>query len=98
MAFFLTRMNVGDYDAWKPMFDQDVPGARKAAIGHRVFRGVSNPAEVYLMIEFASSADAAEGQRRLVASGVLDRFPDKTMPILVEEAESVTYVKTPAKV
>ena len=27
MAFILTRIDVGDYDAWKPLFDQDAPGA-----------------------------------------------------------------------
>ena len=26
MAFFLTRLQVGDYDRWKPMFDEDGPG------------------------------------------------------------------------
>jgi hypothetical protein len=25
MPFILTRINVGDYDRWKPMFDQDAP-------------------------------------------------------------------------
>ena len=38
MTFMLTRINVGDYDAWKPQFDTDAPGARQSAKGHRVFR------------------------------------------------------------
>jgi len=25
----ITRIQVGDYDAWRPMFDQDRPGARE---------------------------------------------------------------------
>ena len=29
MAVILTRINVGDYDTWKPLFDQDHPGARR---------------------------------------------------------------------
>jgi hypothetical protein len=29
MAFILTRLNVGDYDAWKAMFDKGQPGARR---------------------------------------------------------------------
>ena len=33
MTFIVTRINVGDYDIWKPMFDQDGPGARKTAKG-----------------------------------------------------------------
>jgi hypothetical protein len=24
-AFIITRIHVGDYDAWRPMFDQDLP-------------------------------------------------------------------------
>lgn len=25
MAFIVTRINVGDYDIWKTMFDKDLP-------------------------------------------------------------------------
>jgi len=27
-AFIITRIHVGDYDTWRPMFDQDRPLAR----------------------------------------------------------------------
>ena len=91
MAFMLTRIQVGDYDAWKPMFDKDVPGARSSAKGHRIFRSVENPGEVNLLIEFASAEDAEEGRERLITSGVLDRFADKDLPKIVEEAEAHTY-------
>ncbi|MDX6489342.1 MAG: hypothetical protein QOK13_1957, partial [Gaiellaceae bacterium] len=43
MAYMLTRIYVGDYDTWKPMFDQDAPGARSEAKGHRILRSVENP-------------------------------------------------------
>jgi len=89
MAFFITRLNVGDYDAWKPNFDADGPGARKSATGHRLFRSVDDPAEVFILVEFASSDDARAGRDRLLNSGVLDRFADKSTPTVVEEAESV---------
>ena len=91
MAFFLTRINVGDYDAWKPMFDEDSPGARRGAKGYRIFRRVDTPSEVYLLVEFASATEAKAGRERLLASGVLDRFADKTAPVVVEEAEAVGY-------
>ena len=91
MAYFLTRLNVGDLDAWKPNFDEDGPGARRAGKGHTVFRDVDNPAEVYILVEFASVAEAKEGRKRLLASGVLDRFSDKTLPVIVEEAEKRAY-------
>ena len=55
MAFILTRINVGDYDRWKPMFDQDTPGARADARGHRIMRNADEPNEVFLLVEFAST-------------------------------------------
>ncbi len=91
MPFILTRINVGDYDRWKPMFDKDEPGARSAATGYRILRGVENPGEVFVVVEFASLEDATAGREKLLASGVPDPFPDKDPPKLVEEAEAVLY-------
>ena len=91
MAFIVTRINVGDYDTWKSMFDQDVPGARSEAKAHWVLRGVENANEVFVLVEFESTEDAQAGRAKLVASGVLDRFPDKDLPKVVEEAEAVVY-------
>jgi len=91
MAFMLTRIDVGDYDAWKAMFDKDVPGARSAARGHRILRNVEQPGEVFILVEFNSTEEARAGRERLLASGVLDRFADKAAPAVVEEAEAVTY-------
>ena len=88
MAFILTRLNVGDYAAWKPMFDQDVPRARESATGLRIFRNVDDPGEVFIEIEFASLDDANQSRERLLASGVLDRFSDKTGPTVVEVVEA----------
>lgn len=88
MAFVVTRINVGDYDTWKAMFDKDEPGARRAAKGHRVLRGVENPNEVYVVVEFGSVEEAQAGREKLLASGVLDRFLDKDLPKVVVEAEA----------
>ena len=27
-AFIITRIQVGDYDTWRPLYDRDVPRAR----------------------------------------------------------------------
>ena len=89
MAFILTRINVGDYDAWKPMFDEDAPRARSTALGYRLFRNIDNPGEVFIQIEFASTEDATVARERLLSSGVLDRFTDRRDPTVVEEAETV---------
>ena len=91
MPFFLTRINVGDYDRWKPMFDQDSPGARADAKGHRILRNADQPGEVYVMVEFDSTDEARAGRDKLVASGVLDRFDDKSEPAVLDEAEEISY-------
>lgn len=88
MAFIMTRIDVGDFEAWKPMFDQDVPRARESALGYRLFRGIDNPGEVFVQIEFASADEAEEARDRLLASGVLDRFADRSGPTVIEIAET----------
>jgi len=85
-AFIITRIDVGDYDAWRPMFDQDRPRAREKATTQRVFRGVDEPNQVFVLLEFSSADDAHEARDRLIASGVLDRFDDKHGPNVVEDA------------
>ena len=86
-AFIITRIQVGEYDTWRPMFDQDRPRAREHARVQRVFRRVDDPNHVFILLEFESVDDAQEAQRRLVASGVLDRFEDKHGPNVVIEAD-----------
>ena len=67
------------------MFDQDRPRAREKAKVQRVFRKVDDPNHVFVFLEFASVEDADEARRRLVDSGVLDRFEDKDGPNVVQE-------------
>jgi hypothetical protein len=43
------------------------------------------------MVEFASADEAKAGREKLLASGVLDRFEDRSDPRVVEEAEQVSY-------
>jgi len=85
-AFIITRIHVGDYETWRPMFDQDRPQARELAKVQRVFRDVDDPSHVFVFLEFGSVEEAEEAQRRLVESGVLDRFDDKHGPNVVQEA------------
>ena len=87
-AFIITRIQVGDYDAWRPMFDQDRPRAREKATLQRVFRRADDPNEVFIFLEFDSLEDARESERRLLGSGVLDRFSDKHGPNVVVEAST----------
>jgi hypothetical protein len=85
-AFIITRIQVGDYDTWRPMFDQDRPRAREQAKVQRVFRMVDDPNHVFVFLEFESVQQAEEARRRLLESGVLDRFDDKQGPNVVQEA------------
>jgi hypothetical protein len=87
-AFIITRIQVGDYDMWRPMFDQDRPRAREDATTQRVFRSADDPNEVFIFLEFSSLDDARTAERRLVESGVLDRFPDKHGPNVLVEAST----------
>jgi hypothetical protein len=86
-AFIITRIQVGDYDTWRPMFDQDRPRAREKATVQRVFRRVDDPNHVFIVLEFESLEDAQESRRRLLESGVLDRFQDKHGPNVLLEVD-----------
>jgi hypothetical protein len=83
-AYIITRIHVGDYETWRPMFDQDKPRAREHAKVQRVLRSVDDPNHVFIYLEFASLDDAEEARRRLVESGVLDRFEDKHGPNVLQ--------------
>jgi hypothetical protein len=85
-GFVITRIQTGNYDVWRPMFDQDRPRARERATTQRVLRSVDDPNEVFIYLEFESTDDAREASRRLLESGVLDRFEDKHGPNVLEEA------------
>ena len=86
-AFIVTRIQVGDYETWRPLFDQDRPQAREKATAQRVLRSADDPNHVFIVLEFASLEDANESRRRLLDSGVLDRFEDKDGPTVLQEAD-----------
>ena len=85
-AFIITRIQTGDYDSWRPMFDQDRPRAREKAVAQRVLRSRDDANEVFIYLEYASVEDAEEARDRLVSSGVLDRFDDTDGPNVLVDA------------
>lgn len=91
MTFILTRIRVEDYETWKRLFDTDPPNVRTHARSHCLFRGLEDPNEVFIQVEFDSATEATAARERLLAAGVLDRFPDATGPTVVEQAELVSY-------
>ena len=84
-TFILTRIRTEGYDRWRALYEQDVPRARERAVSQRVFRLLDDPDHVVVFLEFATAEDARESRRRLVDSGVLDRFADVHGPNVVEE-------------
>jgi hypothetical protein len=91
MAVMMTRIRVDDYDNWKSTFDGDPPGARRAAAGHRLYRAVEDPNQVFIAVEFSSAEEAKGARERLLASGVLDRVEVKSEPTIVEQVEAIAY-------
>jgi hypothetical protein len=91
MAFLVMHFQVDSYDEWKQLFDSDPAGRKAVAKGHRILRGVDDPNEVFLSVEYPSVDDAKAVHERLRASGALDRYPPTTGPTITEVAEQTTY-------
>jgi hypothetical protein len=91
MAAFMLINFEAPYDEWKAVFDSDPVGRRQVAKGHSISRGVDNPNDIFLRVEYNSAEDAKAFRERLLASGVLGRFTVKTGPTVVEIAEQETY-------
>jgi hypothetical protein len=85
-AFIITRIQTGDYDRWRPMFDQDQPRAREKAVVQRVLQSTADGNEVFIYLEYATLEDANEARDRLISSGVLDRFEDTHGPSVLVDA------------
>lgn len=88
MAFMVTRLEVADFEQWKPSFDADPPKAREHASGYRLLRGLEEPGVVIVEVEFPSEEAAREGRDRLFSSGVLDRLSGVVGPTIVEQADA----------
>lgn len=91
MAFLLAQFEVDDYDAWKEGFDSDPAGRAQSAKSYVISRGVDNPSQVFVRLEFGSAEEAASFRERLIESGALDRVTVKMPPTLVEVADSGEY-------
>ena len=94
MAIMVMNFEVDDFDVWKAMFDEDPVGRREAgATGHVVSRGVDNPNEGFVRLDFPSVEQANAFRERLIASGVLERggMRLKAGPTVAEMADQSTY-------
>lgn len=94
MAIMLMHFEVDDYDAWKPLFDEDPAGrAASGATSHMISRAVDNPNEAFIRVEFPSVDQAKAFREKLLASGALERggMRIKTGPTIAEVADQHTY-------
>lgn len=90
----LLSFEIDDYDAWKTTFDQDPAGRRQhGAVSHKISRGVDNPNDVFIRVEFPSVDQAKAFRQSLVDSGALERAGArvKSGPTAAEVAEDSTY-------
>jgi hypothetical protein len=90
----LLHFEVDDYDAWKPMFDQDPAGrAESGATSYKISRAVDNPNETFIRVEFPSVDQAKAFREKLLASGALERggMRMKSGPTVAEVADEHTY-------
>ena len=94
MAIMVMNFEVDDYDTWKANFDTDPVGRREAgATGHTVSRGVDNPNEGFVRVDFPSVDQAKAFRERLLASGAIERggMRMKSGPTVAEVDDSTTY-------
>ncbi len=88
---FLTGVFEGDFDAFKERFDSDPLGRKQAAKGHTMLRGVDNPNEIFLRVEFDSVEDARSFQEKVRGSDVMQDMTLKVPPTVTEMADQATY-------
>ena len=88
---FLVGVFEGDFVAFKQQFDSDPLGRRQLAKGHTLLRGVDNPNEIFLRVEFDSAEEAKSFQEKVRGSDVLRNVNVKVPPTVAEIADQATY-------
>ena len=91
MAAYMLIHFDADYEEWKPVFDSDPAGRMQVAKGYTISRGVDNPNDIFVRVEFGSVEEAKSFAERLQNSGALSKFTVKTPPTVVEVADSGSY-------
>jgi hypothetical protein len=95
MAFTLVHFEVDDYDAWKrERFDQDPAGRKQGGRSHVISRGVIDPDQVFVRVEFGSIEEAGAFRERLMhvlQIGNMEGITVKMPPTVVEVVDSAEY-------
>ena len=90
MAFIVGGME-GDFDAFKQQFLSDPLGRKQVAKGHTLMRGVDNPNECFVRIEFDSVDAARSFAEKVRGSDVLQNVTVKVPPTVTEAVDIATY-------
>jgi hypothetical protein len=91
MTVALIGVFEGDYDAFKQQFDADPLDRKAVAKGHSLRRGVDNPNQIFVRIEFDSAEDAKSFGEKVRSSDVLQNVSVKVPPTVTEEADRADY-------
>ena len=88
---FLIGVVEGDFEAFKQQFDADPLGRKQVAKGSMIHRGVDNPDEVFLRLEFDSVEAARSFHEKIRGSEGLQNMTIKFPPTVTEMVEQITY-------
>jgi hypothetical protein len=88
---FLVGVFEGDFDAFKQQFDSDPLGRKQAAKGHTLLRGVDNPNQIFVRIEFDSTEEAKSFGEKVRGSDVLQNVNVMLPPTATELADQAIY-------
>jgi hypothetical protein len=88
---FIIGVVEGDFDAFKQQFDSDPLDRRQAAKGHTLLRGVDNPNEIFIRVEFDSVEDARSFAEKVRGSDILQNVTVRVPPTVTEMVDQVTY-------
>ncbi len=88
---FLVGVFEGDFDAFKAQFDSDPLGRKQVAKGHTMLRGVDNPNQIFLRVEFDSVEGARSFEEKVRGSNVLDIVSVTIPPTVTEMVDQSMY-------
>ena len=88
---FLVGVFEGDIDAWTKQFLSDPIGRKQVAKGHTLLRGVDNPNQIFVRVEFDSAEEAKAFQEKVRGSAVLDNVNVKVPPTVAEMFDQASY-------
>ena len=88
---FLVGVFEGDIDAWTQQFLSDPLGRKQVAKGHTLLRGVDNPNQVFVRVEFDSAEEARAFQEKVRGSAVLENVIVTIPPTVAEMVDQASY-------